>query len=88
MINTHFYVSLYTSRRPGTCGRVSCRLPALTGAAPGPRHNPPPPPSPQVSFIGSPKHIRSPYLRSKLSEVLHAWLPPQGGAGAPSFRRG
>jgi len=41
---------------------------------------------PQVTFIGSPKHIKSPYLRSKLSEVLHAWLP-QGDANG-GFRRG
>jgi hypothetical protein len=40
----------------------------------------------QVTFIGSPKHIRSPYLRSKLSEVLHAWLPQ--GEVNPGFRRG
>lgn len=39
-----------------------------------------------VTFIGSPKHIRSPYLRSKLSEVLHAWLPQ--GDTSPTFRRG
>jgi hypothetical protein len=41
---------------------------------------------PQVTFIGSPKHIRSPYLRSKLSEVLHAWLPQ--AEVNQSFRRG
>lgn len=40
----------------------------------------------QVTFIGSPKHIRSPYLRSKLSEVLHAWLPQ--AEVNPGFRRG
>ncbi|GBF98629.1 ubiquitin conjugation factor E4-like [Raphidocelis subcapitata] len=39
-----------------------------------------------VTFIGSPKHIRSPYLRSKLSEVIHAWLP-QADVN-PGFRRG
>jgi hypothetical protein len=44
------------------------------------------PPHRQVTFIGSPKHIRSPYLRSKLSEVLHAWLPQ--GEVNPGFRRG
>lgn len=37
-------------------------------------------------FMGSPKYVRSPYLRSKLSEVVHVWLPPQQ-EGA-SFRRG
>lgn len=28
-----------------------------------------------VVFMGSPGYIRNPYLRSKLSEVVHAWLP-------------
>lgn len=39
-----------------------------------------------VTCIGSPRHVRSPYLRSKLSEVLHAWLPQE--ETNPSFRRG
>jgi hypothetical protein len=53
---------------------------------PQPRTPPPPPKKTQVTFIGARRHIRSPYLRSKLSEVLHAWLP-QGDA-TPGFRRG
>ena len=40
-----------------------------------------------VVCIGSPQYVRSPYLRSKLSEVIHAWLPREGdGPGGP--RRG
>lgn len=39
-----------------------------------------------VVFIGSPKYVRSPYLRSKLSEVIHAWLPQQQDSPT-SFRR-
>lgn len=37
-----------------------------------------------VVAMASPRHVKSPYLRSKLSEVLHAWLPPaeqDGGSG-------
>lgn len=40
-----------------------------------------------VVFIASPAHVRSPYLRSKLSEVLHAWLPGPDAAGGGGFRR-
>ena len=28
-----------------------------------------------VVFMGSPAHVKSSHLRSKMSEVLHAWLP-------------
>ena len=28
-----------------------------------------------VVIMGSPTHIKSSHLRSKMSEVLHAWLP-------------
>jgi ubiquitin conjugation factor E4 B len=34
-----------------------------------------------VVFIGSPAYVRSPYLRSKLTEVMHAWLPQQEQGG-------
>jgi Ubiquitin elongating factor core len=32
-------------------------------------------------FMGSPRHMRSPYMRSKLSEALHVWLPQHDAAG-------
>jgi ubiquitin conjugation factor E4 B len=38
-----------------------------------------------VVFIGSPGYLRSPWLRSKLTEILHAWLPRDGNSN--SFRR-
>jgi hypothetical protein len=38
-----------------------------------------------VIFMGSPHYIRNPYLRSKLSEVVHAWLPQ--GTESTSFVR-
>jgi hypothetical protein len=41
-----------------------------------------------VVFIGSPKYVRSPYLRSRLSEVLHAWLPQDSQQGAQGWQRG
>lgn len=28
-----------------------------------------------VMFMGSPRHVRNPYLRAKMVEVLTAWLP-------------
>lgn len=40
-----------------------------------------------VVFIGSPAYVRSPYLRSKLTEVMHAWLPQQQDAPGGFGRR-
>ena len=28
-----------------------------------------------VVFIGSPQYLKNPFLRSKLTDVLHLWLP-------------
>jgi hypothetical protein len=38
-----------------------------------------------VVFMGSPKYVKSPYLRSKLSDVLREWLPQS--EDTPSWRR-
>ena len=40
-----------------------------------------------VVFIGSPTYLKNPWLRSKLTEILHAWLPPRDDRAANSFRR-
>ena len=35
-----------------------------------------------VVFMGRPGHVKSSHLRSKMAEVLHAWLPMvRGGKG-------
>lgn len=46
-----------------------------------------------VVFISSPTYIKSSHLRSKLADILHAWLPQedptQGGTGRrPMTSRG
>lgn len=28
-----------------------------------------------VMFMGSPVHVKNPYLRAKMVEVLNAWMP-------------
>lgn len=39
-----------------------------------------------VVFIGSPGYLKSPWLRSKLTDILHIWLPRDDQQGN-SFRR-
>eukprot|EP00879_Flechtneria_rotunda_P016797 GHRR01017581.1.p1 GENE.GHRR01017581.1~~GHRR01017581.1.p1 ORF type:complete len:531 (+),score=180.79 GHRR01017581.1:2040-3632(+) len=39
-----------------------------------------------VVFMGSPSYLKNPYLRGKLCEVVHLWLPQE--QDAPSFTRG
>jgi ubiquitin conjugation factor E4 B len=41
-----------------------------------------------VVCIGSPKYLKSPYLRSKMSEVVHAWLPREQDGYGGGQRRG
>lgn len=38
-----------------------------------------------VVFIGSPTYLKNPWLRSKLTDILHAWLPRDDRSN--SFRR-
>lgn len=39
-----------------------------------------------VVFIGSPGYLKNPFLRSKLTDVLHMWLPPRADQNS-GFRR-
>lgn len=38
-----------------------------------------------VVFIGSPSYLKNPWLRSKLTDILHLWLPRDSQSN--SFRR-
>jgi ubiquitin conjugation factor E4 B len=38
-----------------------------------------------VMFMGSPLHVRNPYLRAKMVEVLNAWMPSKRWYSHPSF---
>ncbi|CAN0924331.1 Probable ubiquitin conjugation factor E4 [Linum grandiflorum] len=37
-----------------------------------------------IMFMGSPTHIRNPYLRAKMVEVLNCWMPRGSGSSATS----
>ena len=39
-----------------------------------------------VVFMGSPSYVKSSHLRSKLSEVLHVWMPQDDDQGMQGGR--